>query len=1187
MSNDDLKNNKNKYKENIFTKETVCVAMCTFCSVILIILFTRSFVFGDIGKSVSAFVLGVLGFSAFPVLFFGVYKSIAVIINKKSKFGLRSSVIISAVLFFLALIVHSATVSSLEMTSYGDYISYCFKAAEESAYSATGFGVIGAIITYPVIKYTTATGAFAIFGIGMAVCGYAAYVSLSKGNVPSEKKLKYKKNAQRTIKVNGSRPYPVNVDFDSIRRANGMYEEDDSDYVASDGSYYPYSSYRNDELARYDNYEKNPYGGFRKEPPVEGGRISELDRETRKGILFDDDPVNYRNANLIFDRDSKFNNRPSVSRPKPVYRNETPPAYKDVDSSSKGSKRVFKDGSYILREDEPSSYLNDYQKEKDEGVSGFHPVKVYGTNADKKSDDRILNRDYGEPDSLENETRKPFSSFGEPDSKRDLPGDYSRFSPDYEDEKKTENERGELFDGSLSNNVNYSEIEPKSDRLSRARRATSNSDSPFSSVKSSGQISRGQPRGNDDEDKSSSRNRRSSDLSFDKDEKIDIAPRFDVEKDNLNDDYKQELDVNSEINENRRFGKLSGRRDSVKSDAMRNALLNSEADGKDGSGYFSASLDFSSDKRNVDRRNLSYERIEPTKNRKDEENTASFLDFSDDENDDKLIPDNSLESPFEAEKEKIAPIVNDRFSRTDKFDKKDEKPKEDVNSARGMGVFGKTDFTAHKEYARPPLVLFKEYSSKIEGNIEEVNNNKRIIIEALAAFRIQADVESVITGPTFTRYDVRVPLNVSSKKVSACATEIAMAIHSKDGVNIFPNLENGTHAIEVPNRQRAIVGLGDILNTNEFKNAKSDVLMFAIGKDVEGRNIYGRIAKMTHLLVAGATGAGKSCFLNSLILSLIVRYTPQELRMILIDPKKIEFAIYNNLPHLMLNEIITEATKVVATLNWAIEEMERRYMLFNQMMAAGKLVRNIDEYNESVKTDNDKLPKIVIIVDELADLMAVAKKDIEDRISRLAAKSRACGIHLIIATQRPSVDVITGVIKSNLPTRFAFKVAAEVDSRTILDEQGAEKLLGNGDLLYKTASMYTPARVQGAFVSSEEVQSIVEYIKLNNEAYYDPAVADIINRKVSEESGEGVTDDASQAESIEPVYVDALRYVVQLGSASISMIQRKFSVGYNKAGRIVEWMEQMGYISQFDGSKSRKVLMSKEDFEEKYGSEGN
>lgn len=219
--------------------------------------------------------------------------------------------------------------------------------------------------------------------------------------------------------------------------------------------------------------------------------------------------------------------------------------------------------------------------------------------------------------------------------------------------------------------------------------------------------------------------------------------------------------------------------------------------------------------------------------------------------------------------------------------------------------------------------------------------------------------------------------------------------------------------------------------------------------------------------------------------------------------------------------------------------------------------------------------------------MAVAKKDIEDRISRLAAKSRACGIHLVIATQRPSVNVITGVIKSNLPTRFAFKVAAEVDSRTILDEQGAEKLLGNGDLLYKTASMYTPARVQGAFVSSEEVQSIVEYIKMNNEAYYDPAVADIINRKVSEESGEGAAEDAAPADTIEPVYVDALRYVVQLGSASISMIQRKFSVGYNKAGRIVEWMEQMGYISQFDGSKSRKVLISKEDFEEKYGSEGN
>lgn len=503
------------------------------------------------------------------------------------------------------------------------------------------------------------------------------------------------------------------------------------------------------------------------------------------------------------------------------------------------------------------------------------------------------------------------------------------------------------------------------------------------------------------------------------------------------------------------------------------------------------------------------------------------------------------------------------------------------STAKGMGMFGKTDFSVHKEYVRPPLSLFKQYAFTAENDTREQEEHKRIILETLHALvKIQAEIVSVTAGPTFTRYDVKIPSHVPSKRIAACATDIAMALRSKDGVNIFPNLENGTNSIEVPNKKRGLVGLAPLLEGNEYKNAPGNSLIFAIGKDVEGRNIYGKIAKMTHLLVAGATGAGKSVFLNTLILSLIIRYTPQELRLILVDPKQVEFSVYNHMPHLMVNEIISEPIKVIAILNWAIEEMERRYMLFNQMSAGGRLVRNIDEYNEYAKAQ-DKLPKIVMIVDELADLMLQNKNDIEDKISRLTAKSRACGIHLVLATQRPSVNVITGVIKANLPTRFAFKVSAEVDSRTILDEQGAEKLLGNGDLLYKTSSMFTPMRVQGAFVSSEEVQQVVEYIKDNNEAYFDSAVEEIINRKMSEDSASD--ESSSGGGAVEPIFIDALRMVVAQGAASISMIQRKFSVGYNKAGRIIEWMEEMGYVSSYDGAKTRKVLLTQEEFDRIYG----
>ncbi|MBO7736314.1 MAG: hypothetical protein J6S22_00580, partial [Clostridia bacterium] len=311
-------------------------------------------------------------------------------------------------------------------------------------------------------------------------------------------------------------------------------------------------------------------------------------------------------------------------------------------------------------------------------------------------------------------------------------------------------------------------------------------------------------------------------------------------------------------------------------------------------------------------------------------------------------------------------------------------------------------------------------------------------------------------------------------------------------------------------------------------------------------------------------------------------YSPEELRLILIDPKQIEFAVYDKLPHLMINEIITDVNKAIVSLNWSINEMERRYTLFRQMTLSGQSVRNLEEYNAAQTEKINKLPILVIIVDELADLMSVAKKDIEDRISRIAAKARAAGIHLVLATQRPSVDVITGVLKSNLPSRFAFRVASEVDSRVILDETGAENLLGSGDLLYKTGSMFGVERVQGAWLASSEIQRICDFIRKNNEAYYDEAVSNFINSggKTPSEGSVGGEEDDGEVES---VYIDALRFVVQSGSASISMIQRKCSVGYNKAGKIIEWMELSGYISPFDGAKSRKVLITEDEFREKFG----
>ena len=359
--------------------------------------------------------------------------------------------------------------------------------------------------------------------------------------------------------------------------------------------------------------------------------------------------------------------------------------------------------------------------------------------------------------------------------------------------------------------------------------------------------------------------------------------------------------------------------------------------------------------------------------------------------------------------------------------------------------------------------------------------------------------------------------------------------------------------------------------------------MFAMGKDVANRKVYGDISKMIHMLVAGSSGSGKSVFLGALIISLIYKYSPEELRLILIDPKKTEFVLYNDLPHLMVNEIITDAHKAIQSLNWAIMEMNRRYGLFEQMSRAGAYVVNLDQYNAQV-AQNERLPKIVIVIDELADLMLAAKKEMEDRIQNLTQKARAAGIHLIVATQRPSTDVITGVIKSNLATRIAFYVATDVDSRVILDQSGAQKLLGKGDLLYSMPGVAAPIRVQSAFISPEESQRIVNFIKNNNTAYYDEEATAFINSRGGYAGGDEPSGGNARDGDLDPVYIEALRHVIACGSASISMIQRKCAAGYSRAGKIVEWMEEMGYISSFDGSKARKVLISKEEFESKYGS---
>ena len=375
--------------------------------------------------------------------------------------------------------------------------------------------------------------------------------------------------------------------------------------------------------------------------------------------------------------------------------------------------------------------------------------------------------------------------------------------------------------------------------------------------------------------------------------------------------------------------------------------------------------------------------------------------------------------------------------------------------------------------------------------------------------------------------------------------------------------------IEVPNKEKEAVHLREVLDSDEFKENKSK-LAIALGKDVAGNIQLADIAKMPHVMIAGSTGSGKSVCINTIITSIIYHAKPSEVKMVMVDPKVVELSVYNGIPHLLI-PVVTDPRKAAGALAWAVQEMEDRYSKF-----ASKGVRDLKGYNKAIEKENEagKLPQIVIIIDELADLMMVAKNDVEDAICRLAQKARAAGMHLVIATQRPSVDVITGLIKANIPSRIAFAVSSQVDSRTILDSVGAEKLLGKGDMLYFPSGAPKPYRVQGAFVSDDEVEKIVDFIKSNGTATYSEDILESIEN--SNKTDKELAQEQAQDDDADPFLMDAIQTVVETGQASTSFIQRRFKVGYARAGRIIDQMEERGVISGYQGSKPREVLMSLE-----------
>ena len=549
-------------------------------------------------------------------------------------------------------------------------------------------------------------------------------------------------------------------------------------------------------------------------------------------------------------------------------------------------------------------------------------------------------------------------------------------------------------------------------------------------------------------------------------------------------------------------------------------------------------------------------------------------------------------APVAAEGEDVESVVPSRMPRLDRdaepvsivTEKEDPSPKDKVTtkdakeSAQQVAAeIARNQASQKPMYCFPPIDLLKRPVRSGADGTEEMRENSHRLNETLASFKIDAHIINVTRGPSVTRYEVELDKGVRLNKLTSCADDIALSLGAS-GVRIaaVPG-KISIVGIEVPNRNVTTVSLRDVIDSPEFTRAKSKS-SFAVGKDIGGSAIVGNIAKMPHMLIAGTTGSGKSVCMNSIIISLLYKASPEDVKLIMVDPKMVELGIYNGIPHLLI-PVVTDPKKAAGSLQWAVTEMMRRYKMMSDVG-----VRDLESYNSiMLAEDGQKLPSVVVIIDELADLMMVAAKQVEDSICRIAQMGRAAGMHLIIATQRPSADVITGLMKANIPSRIAFSVASAMESRIILDTMGAEKLVGKGDMLYSPIGSGKPLRVQGCFVTDTEVEAVAGYVKENYVADYNQEVLQEIEKQAQQtgkktaSSAEPEPSDAElDGDEMLPAAVDV---ILETGQASVSMLQRRLKLGYARAARIVDEMEEKGIVGPFQGSKPRSILITKEQWE--------
>lgn len=1209
-----------------------------FCFIVLLALFSGSAIFAGFGSAICTFMYGTFGYGCFLVVALLAYLGVWLAFEKKIKVKARPAVMLSLTVYALFLLFHA--VSTRNFVLDGSYISQCYLIAAEGFPSYTLGGVLSAILVYPVALVTTFVGAYIIFAILAVLGGYFTVQSFRKhygksvkGNAEayaanevaadrsdtgygnenyaaSPEAQQYQDTAYPSGQQYAARPVQPQYAPADGAYSNGYannYADHSQGYVQPGQEQFPS---RAESVPRPAQTYSDPFAQYyaQRNAAEEEEEDKFSPKKLGRKILFERDEFaaeSYR-RNGIFDENSYFNH--------PIRNdNDYLRGFSDGKSKPKGTTI------------EPTTYTSAYQQSVQQQTNSVPDVLYGAAPAQKLEDDSAQNAAQAPQTTSPYTAPETPSADSYPAADVSESGSYSSEEPDFGAPETEFDQRDELdygepsFGGTQPLGGTTESVQPSSDAPAEqfGRRDSRRLDDtlfPSSDRRSDSELSRRDSFLSDMSRGDSERARTDfSRLDFSRGNEENDARTDDssVGDSSVDDDLRRGDTERRVVGFGEPSDDISRRSEEVSPPAESGAQPSSDLSrgrelsdfgrgrGESFSDNAAPSNDISSLFSSSNSRLGGDNRIEPDISRlSSRRSNANLFDdesslgeppiFGGRRGEEPPVQSTTPSEPVLREQIVREPAMRDSAAPVQPSVPRDIKPAE---PAAAQPEEEKKPPHVWKKYVRPSLDLLDDYPEYNAADTAEIEESKRIIVETLEGFRIGCEISDVVVGPAITRFDVIILDRTNIKTSLRYRESIAMAL-KKENVNAYLNYSKGALSIEVPNAKRATVGLKTMMRSTAYSNAKTNSLTFALGKNVEGACICPDITKMPHLLVAGTTGSGKSICLSSLLISLLYKYGPEELRFILVDPKQVEFISYDKLPHLMINEIIYDVDKAIKALNWAIKEMERRYTLFKDMTETGAnakghlkiATKDINEYNSHLEEGQEKLPKIVIVLDEFGDLMLQAKKDIESRIIKLVQKARAAGIHLILATQRPSVDCITGLIKSNLPTRIGFKVGSFDDSRTIFDVGGAEKLLGKGDMYFRSAERPELMRIQGCFVDTPEVQRVTDFIKQNNETYFDQSVSDFINKVEEPEQAAGISDSESTEETkIDDTFIRALKYCVMSNAASVSMIQRRFPIGYIKACKIIDWMENMNYITKSEGSKSRKVLLSQEEFFNTYG----